>query len=964
MHRANAPTMVRSPMKAYERFSPVERFDRLSPAISPQPSESPLQRWSVHQSESPLMHIAEPAMQSVSVAVSYAQLAQMHESLRAEAHRADNAEAVLRQREESLAKLRQEMEDLKEVGRLHAEVASEQARRAEACEALKRRLQEELDHLAPSCVGDCESEPAQESRRSISSSIGRPRTLSHSERESFGGPPPPPAHPHLLHRKCTGSETTISDEVSVSPIWGRGLHVGSAGSDYSGGTGNGCGGGGTRAPSLAPMVNANEAQLISIVQASAEEVMLCQVDLGLEKQKSLQLTEKLQQVQGERDGLATSLTELKVQRASDKDICSKAHALVKEVERLRSELSANRQNAAKLQHALQMNAQETQNLKQERDVLKRTVNEAMQSVHELRESEAEMCAKARSAEHEVRNLRGELSRLQASAEAGRQEVSKARELLAAKSDEAERLSDERRKLSAEFRTYQEFHGTGESQQLKAIANLEFTVEKLSRQVASKQTELGEQQSSTEQMRARVRFLEEQVRNLETQRREMHNAIQDLKGNIRVFCRVRPALELGNNASDKALLLSSVDPSGVYPGSRSEEKACCVTVPGGTNKLGICHGEEHYNFGFDRVFSCEASQAEVFDEIDGLVQSALDGYKVCIFAYGQTGSGKTYTMQGTDDPGCWGLIPRSLSKILHESQSMRSQGWTWSLQASFLEVYNENLRDLLRDVGSSSPSNTHVIQHHDAWGTIVTNLTSVEVDSMEQISALMCRAAKQRAVGATEMNAISSRSHSVFALYLRGSNSSLNVELCGALHLVDLCGSERLDKSGASGDRLKETQSINKSLASLADVFQAKAEGRVHIPFRNSKLTFLMEPCLSGQGKTLMVVNVRPEQTNSHETLCSLRFARQVNQCDTGGKPRRTVKSTSGNDRLRLFSDRDRDRGSGAGGASPRLALSGDPSAGAGRRRSRSGSPGVKPNAAPVLPMRRRSPCRAASSLRV
>merc|ERR1712151_57232 len=155
---------------------------------------------------------------------------------------------------------------------------------------------------------------------------------------------------------------------------------------------------------------------------------------------------------------------------------------------------------------------------------------------------------------------------------------------------------------------------------------------------------------------------------------------------------------------------------------------------------------------------------------------------------------------------------------------------------------------------------------------------------------MTKAAKLRAVGGTDMNAVSSRSHSIFALYLSGSNQELNSELRGALHLVDLAGSERLDRSGAVGERLRETQNINRSLSSLADVFAAKAEGRAHVPFRNSKLTHLMEPCLSGHGKTLMAVNVGPEAGNSHETLCSLRFASQVSQCTTGGKPKRSAKA--------------------------------------------------------------------------
>merc|ERR1712232_1066320 len=221
---------------------------------------------------------------------------------------------------------------------------------------------------------------------------------------------------------------------------------------------------------------------------------------------------------------------------------------------------------------------------------------------------------------------------------------------------------------------------------------------------------------------------------------------------------------------------------------------------------------------------------------------------------------------------------------------RCRGWTWSLQVSFMEVYNEGLFDLLRgSSGAATSSSEHVIIQHDAWGTMVTGMTSVEVTSLEQVSALMTQAERQRSVGATDMNAVSSRSHSVFAMYLRGTNEALGTELSGALHLVDLAGSERLDKSGSTGDRLTETRSINKSLASLSHVFTAKAEGCSHVPFRNSKLTHLMEPCLSGHGKTLMLVNVNPQQSEAHETLCSLRFARQVAQCNTGGKARRSVK---------------------------------------------------------------------------
>merc|ERR1719454_1844061 len=224
--------------------------------------------------------------------------------------------------------------------------------------------------------------------------------------------------------------------------------------------------------------------------------------------------------------------------------------------------------------------------------------------------------------------------------------------------------------------------------------------------------------------------------------------------------------------------------------------------------------------------------------------------------------------------------------------MMKHGWTWSLQASFLEVYNESFRDLLQSGGSTSNASPplHIVKHDEAWGAIVTNMTVIDVNSLEQVEDIMARASKHRAVGATDVNSVSSRSHAVFALYLKGTNLKLGSELHGAFHLVDLAGSERLDKSGSNGDRLKEMQSINKSLFCLVDVFLAKSERRSHVPFRNSKLTHLMEPCLTGQGKTLMLVNVCTEESNAPETLCSLRFASQVNQCTTGGKAKRAAKS--------------------------------------------------------------------------
>ena len=149
-----------------------------------------------------------------------------------------------------------------------------------------------------------------------------------------------------------------------------------------------------------------------------------------------------------------------------------------------------------------------------------------------------------------------------------------------------------------------------------------------------------------------------------------------------------------------------------------------------NKLQLINSGESHSFGYDKVFNQDATQENVFAEMDGLVQSALDGYKVCVFAYGQTGSGKTFTMQGTPDPVNWGLIPRALSKIFEASTAMRKDGWEWSLEASFLEIYNETIRDLQR-CGPAAGQVKHEIKHDEAFGSTVSHVERTTVDSMQQ-----------------------------------------------------------------------------------------------------------------------------------------------------------------------------------------------------------------------------------------
>ncbi|XP_044487393.1 kinesin-like protein KIN-14N isoform X2 [Mangifera indica] len=367
------------------------------------------------------------------------------------------------------------------------------------------------------------------------------------------------------------------------------------------------------------------------------------------------------------------------------------------------------------------------------------------------------------------------------------------------------------------------------------------------------------------------------------RKKLHNTILELKGNIRVFCRVRPLL----------------------PDDSCSTEGRVISYPTSTEALGrgidIMQNGQKHSFTFDRVFMPDAPQEDVFVEISQLVQSALDGYKVCIFAYGQTGSGKTYTMMGKPGhPDQKGLIPRSLEQIFQTRQSLQTQGWKYEMQVSMLEIYNETIRDLLNRDGTRTENGTAGKQYaikHDANGnTHVSDLTIVDVCSTKEVSYLLDRAAHSRSVGKTQLNEQSSRSHFVFTLRISGVNESTEQHVQGVLNLIDLAGSERLSKSGSTGDRLKETQAINKSLSSLSDVIFSLAKREDHVPFRNSKLTYLLQPCLGGDSKTLMFVNISPEPSSVGESLCSLRFASRVNACEIG-TPRRQTNMRSSEPRL-------------------------------------------------------------------
>uniref|UniRef100_A0A8C6VU29 Kinesin-like protein n=1 Tax=Nothobranchius furzeri TaxID=105023 RepID=A0A8C6VU29_NOTFU len=380
-----------------------------------------------------------------------------------------------------------------------------------------------------------------------------------------------------------------------------------------------------------------------------------------------------------------------------------------------------------------------------------------------------------------------------------------------------------------------------------------------------QTSLTNAQEEVRTLKETVVEQKDELHAGEMERRRLHNMIQELKGNIRVFCRVRPLVDGGLSSH---IQLAPSDNKSITLAKTEESH---------TGKSADTH--KNYHFSFDQVFGPHASQQQIFEEISLLVQSALDGYNVCCFAYGQTGSGKTYTMEGEEFDDSRGVIPRAVQQIFRAGEKLESQGWEFNFTASFVEIYNETLRDLLY-TGKPSKRPEHEIRKSNNEVT-VTNLTYKQVCSEGQVLDLIALAKQNRSTAQTAQNDRSSRSHSVFQLQIEGANAGRDVRCKSTLCLVDLAGSERMVKSQSQGERFKEMTSINSSLSNLGIVITSLANKESHVPYRNSKLTYLLQGCLGGNSKTLMFVNISPEPDSFGETLNSLRFASKVNDCVIG-----------------------------------------------------------------------------------
>ena len=278
--------------------------------------------------------------------------------------------------------------------------------------------------------------------------------------------------------------------------------------------------------------------------------------------------------------------------------------------------------------------------------------------------------------------------------------------------------------------------------------------------------------------------------------------------------------------------------------------------------------------FDVVYDWNTLQLNLYQETASpIVDSVTEGYNGTIFAYGQTGTGKTHTMEGSIEGENKGIIPNTFDHIFRHINTTEDQEFL--VRASFLEIYNEEIRDLL----GKNPQAKLKLKENVDTGVYVKGLTAFVVKGVAEINNVLKVGKKNRTVGATLMNQDSSRSHSIFTVVIescaKGADGDNHIRV-GKLNLVDLAGSERQSKTGATGDRLKEATKINLSLSALGNVIQSLVDGKSgHIPYRDSRLTRLLQDSLGGNTKTVMIANIGPADYNFDETLSTLRYANRA-----------------------------------------------------------------------------------------
>ncbi|KAI8536672.1 hypothetical protein RHMOL_Rhmol10G0275200 [Rhododendron molle] len=475
-------------------------------------------------------------------------------------------------------------------------------------------------------------------------------------------------------------------------------------------------------------------------------------------------------------------------------------------------VEANNQVLQRIQDDLKVRSAE---LHAAEEATKRLVNEKLlmeQRISRLEKNKTEEAVLEKNFEQERKAMRLRVSELEKKLEEARQDLAVVKSNFAVKDKEIATLQDNLKEL-------------------EELREMKEDIDRKNEQTATLLKMQGAQLAEFQKL-----YKEEQVL-----RKQYFNTIEDMKGKIRVFCRLRPLSEKELSEKEKNVL-ASVDEFTVEHQWRDEMK-------------------QHL---YDHVFDGSATQD------DYLVQSAVDGYNVCIFAYGQTGSGKTFTIYGSEkNPG---LTPRATSELF-KILKRDSNKFSFSLKAYMVELYQDTLVDLLLPKNAKRPK---LDIKKDSKGMVsIENATVVSITTHEELKSIIQRGSERRHTTGTLMNEESSRSHLILSVVVESTNLQSQAIAKGKLSFVDLAGSERVKKSGSSGSSLKEAQSINKSLSALGDVISALSSGNQHIPYRNHKLTMLMSDSLGGNAKTLMFVNLSPAESNLDESYNSLTYASRV-----------------------------------------------------------------------------------------
>ena len=326
----------------------------------------------------------------------------------------------------------------------------------------------------------------------------------------------------------------------------------------------------------------------------------------------------------------------------------------------------------------------------------------------------------------------------------------------------------------------------------------------------------------------------------------------ISANVRVCCRFRPQSSVEKGKRGR-----------VCHDISDNARSCRVLAASGSADVPPSPW-----FNFDRTFDTSASQEEVYTyTAKKHVTDAMSGFNCTVFAYGQTGAGKSHTMMGPQDGLLenFGIIPRIVRDIFLAIEAA-DEDEEFTVKVSYVEIYREKIRDLLNPSKANLP-----IRESRRRGIYVEGATELYVSSVEEMLETMLAGDASRAVASTRMNAASSRSHSVFVITIDRRELATGLRRTGKLSLVDLAGSETVGKTGARGKALEEAKTINKSLSALGNVIKALTSGKSHVPYRDSKLTRILQDSLGGNCKTTMVIACSSSDWNRAETLSTLRF---------------------------------------------------------------------------------------------